>query len=140
MSRVRTSKARENRERSLAAEIVTEWQRAIERSLPANEVFARCSDKIKAADLTITQKQELRARNWGCRDLTERTHCVWQLYLDGVRVARVDSYHDGTWLELSGRLEWRSSGEGYYSAAAPDVLMVREGGVLRSVSGKGGRP
>ena len=131
--RVRTSLTRERRERSLGAEIVTEWQRAIERSLPANEVFARCSDKIKASDLTISQKAELRARNWGCRDLTERTHCVWQLYLDGVRVSRVDAYHDGTWLELTGRLEWRGSGEGYYSREAPSMLMVRENGVLRSV-------
>lgn len=132
--RVRTSKARESRQRSLGAEIVTEWQRAIERSLPANEVFSRCSDRINAADLTISQKSELRARNWGCRDLTERTQCVWQLYLDGARVARVDAYHDGTWLELTGRMEWRDSGEGYYSREAPGLLMVREDGVLRSVS------
>lgn len=130
---VRTSKARETRVRSLGAEIVTEWQRAIERSLPANEVFSRCSDHIKAADLTPTQKQELSARNWGCRDLTERTHCVWQLYLDGARVPRVDAYHDGTWLQLTGRLEWRATGEGYFSSDPPALMMVRENGVLRSV-------
>jgi hypothetical protein len=132
--RVRTSNARESRARSLGAEIITEWQRAIERSLPANEVFSRCSDKIKAADLTVTQKQELRARNWGCRDLTERTQCVWQLYLDGVRVTRVDAYHDGAWLELTGRMEWRNSGDGYFSSEPPGLLMVRENGVLRFVS------
>ena len=141
-ARVRWSKTRADRLRSLGAEIVSEWQRAIKESLPANEVHARCSDKIKAADLTISQKEELRARNWGCRDLVERTQCVWQLYTDGVRVPHNAhghhdiAYHDGTWEHLHGRLEWRSSGKGYYSDEPPDLLMVRENGELRSVSVK----
>jgi hypothetical protein len=138
--RVRTSKTREARVRSLKAQIVSEWARATELSLPANDVHERCFKMFARADLTVSQREELRAHNWGCRDLTERTHCVWQLYEDGVRAKRAPNgathdiaYHDGTWTRLTGRLEWRGSGEGYFSRDEPTLLMVRENGQLRSV-------
>ena len=123
--RVRLTDGRVKRWMAMQSEITSEWSRAIREQLPTQAHFARVSERIRNADLTSEMKRDLASRNWGARDLVERTHAVWVLYYDGKPTTaeeRSALYMSDAHKLLRGRFEWRGTGKPFYDDAEPALL------------------
>jgi hypothetical protein len=123
--RVRLTDGRVKRWMTMQSEITSEWSRAIRDQMPTQAHFARVSEWIRNADLTLEMKRDLASRNWGARDLVERTHAEWVLYYDGKRTTseeRATLYTSDAHKLLRGRFEWRGTGKPFFDNAEPALL------------------
>lgn len=119
--RIRMTKGRDRVWMQFIRTITATWARAVREQRPESETFKELSDAIKALDILPTYKADLRARNWGARDLVESLHAEWVLYLDGKPTTREERslLSPERYAELCGRFEYRGTGKPFYDRAEP---------------------
>jgi hypothetical protein len=124
--RVRSSKARDKRWMQFMRTITATWANAVRNQRPLNATFAQLSDAIRALDILPSYRDDLRARNWGARDIVEALHAEWCLYLDGNRLASSTECPLDRYPDLRGRFEYRGTGKPFYDNSEPALLRTKE--------------